>query len=71
MGLQQFFQHFFPIRSLDDLREEAFALMYCVKGMSYDSIENMLSSDREWYIRRLYKQLQHEDEQMKKATKRK
>jgi hypothetical protein len=51
------------------LREEAFSLMYCVKGMTYGDIENMLTIDREWYIRRLHKQLKHEDDAMKKATR--
>lgn len=57
--------------SLKDLREEAFALMYCMKGMTYGDIERMPSVDREWYLARLYRQLKKEADDVKtKSVKR-
>jgi len=42
-----------------------FALTYMVKGMNYDSVLNMTSRDRMWYLRRLLKQLDFEKKKMK------
>jgi cyanate lyase len=53
------------------LREEEFALMYCMKGgITYGEINTMLGVDREWHLSRLYKQLKLEEEEAKKATNR-
>jgi len=51
------------------LREEVFALTYCMEGMTYGDVERMLSVDREWYLRRLHKQLKKEAEQMKRGSR--
>lgn len=36
--------------------------------MGYNAVLNMTREDREWYLRRLNKQLKHEHEEMKKAA---
>jgi hypothetical protein len=51
--------------SLNDLREEAFALTYCMKSMTYGDIVSMSSTDREWYLARLYRQLKKEAADLK------
>lgn len=51
------------------MREEVFALTYCMEGMTYGDVERMLSVDREWYIKRLHQQLKKESEQMKRSMK--
>jgi hypothetical protein len=52
------------------LREEEFALMYCMKGgMTYSDIQGMSAQDREWHLARLYKQLKWEEEELKKERK--
>lgn len=40
-----------------------------MEGMTYDSVVNMLSVDRRWYLDRLYKQLKKENDEMKKDVK--
>lgn len=58
------------IHKLKDLREEEFALMYCMKGgISYAEIQDMLGVDREWHLARLFRQLKDEEEQLKRAAK--
>jgi len=69
MELQQFFRFFFPISSLDSLREEIFALTYVMKGMTYGDLLEMDSSERWWYLKRLHKQLKKETQEMKQAGK--
>jgi len=36
--------------------------------MGYDAVENMTRADREWFLRRLNRQLKQEHEEMKKAA---
>lgn len=69
MGVRQFFRRFFPLKTTDDLREEMFALTYCMEGMVYGHVEKMLTKDRVWYLRRLYRQLKRENDEMKRAGK--
>jgi len=38
-----------------------------MEGMTYGDVKGMLSVDREWYLRRLFKQLKKESDQSKKA----
>ena len=54
----------------ETLREEIFALTYCMKGITYDNIESMSSIDRNWYLNRLYKQLKKEADEMEKKQPR-
>lgn len=45
--------------------------MYCMKGgMTYGDIQGMYARDREWHLARLFKQLQLEEEENKKAMAR-
>jgi cyanate lyase len=37
-----------------------------MKGITYDNIESMTSSDRNWYLNRLYRQLKKEADEVKK-----
>lgn len=69
MGLPLFFRSFFPIAREEDLLEELFALVYCVKGMTGEYIESMSTHDRIWHLERLEKQLKAEAAELKKATK--
>jgi hypothetical protein len=55
---------------LSDLREEEFALTYCMKGMTWTCLQNMLGVEREWHLARLYKQLKKEQEESKQAARR-
>ena len=57
------------MKNTEVLREEVFALTYCMKGMTYSDIERMLSADRMWYLERLYKQLKSEADEVKKTSK--
>jgi hypothetical protein len=50
------------------LLEEFFALLYCIKGMTWDACMRMRSRDRIWMLRRLEKQLKREAEDAKKAA---
>lgn len=50
------------------MREEVFALTYCMKGMTYGDVEGMLAQDRVWYLKRLNEQLKAESDEVKKAT---
>lgn len=52
-----------------ELREQVFALTYCMPGMTFGDIHGMNSSDREWYIERLHKQKKDEAEEIKRASK--
>jgi len=52
---------------LEDLREQVFALTYCMEGMPYDAIQEMEPDEREWYVTRLNNQLKRENEDIKKA----
>jgi len=36
-----------------------------MKGMTYSDVEQMLTIDRKWYLKRLYKQLKKESEEAK------
>jgi hypothetical protein len=49
------------------LREEVFALTYCMEGMTYGDVERMMTVDREWYLKRLHKQLKKEADAMKRG----
>lgn len=69
MGVYQFFRNFFPISKLDDLLEQVFTLTYCMKGMDYSSIMEMEFVEREWYLKRLSKQLKDEEKMLKKGKK--
>jgi len=50
------------------LLEEVFALLYCIKGMTWDACENMRTRDRIWILRRLEKQLKREADDAKRAS---
>ena len=50
------------------LRQEVFALTYCMKGMTYGDVEGMLSVDRVWYLNRLNEQLKQEADGIKKGS---
>lgn len=52
---------------MEDLREQVFALTYCMEGMEYSSIQEMEPDEREWYVTRLNNQLKRENEEIKKA----
>ena len=52
---------------MEDLREQVFALTYCMEGMPYDAIQEMEPDEREWYVTRLNNQLKRENEDIKKA----
>ena len=51
------------------MREEVFALTYCMEGMTYGDVMAMPSRERIWYLRRLHRQLKKEADEMKKAAK--
>ena len=40
-----------------------------MKGITYESILDMDSQDRSWFLRRLHKQLKHEAREMEQASK--
>lgn len=69
MELRQFFLRFFHLKGEDTLREEMFALTYCMEGMPYDAVERMPSVDRVWYLKRLEEQIVRESEEVKKVQK--
>jgi hypothetical protein len=52
---------------IEDLREQVFALTYCMEGVGYDAISEMPSDEREWFVRRLDKQIKRENDEVKKA----
>jgi hypothetical protein len=64
--VRRFFRHFFPISDTEELREESFILAYCVKGFTLDSILEMTTTDRYWYMKRLKEQLEDEAAAMQK-----
>lgn len=45
-------------------------LSYKVPGFTY-AVEEMSTEEREWFVRRLHKQLKDEESAIKRATKRK
>jgi hypothetical protein len=65
---RKFFRFFFPLIKTEDLLEEVFALLYCIKGMTWEACENMRTKDRIWMLRRLEKQLKREAEDAKRAS---
>jgi hypothetical protein len=46
-----------------------FVLTYAMNGMTYGDVEDMLSTDRVWYVKRLEEQIKKESEEVKKAQK--
>lgn len=66
MDIQGFFRRFFPIARLEHLREEIFALTYCMKGVTWSCIEKMPSEERVWLLKRLHAQVQKESDDMEK-----
>jgi hypothetical protein len=46
-----------------------FVLTYAMNGMTYGDVEDMLSTDRVWYVKRLEEQIKKESEEVKKAPK--
>jgi Sec7-like guanine-nucleotide exchange factor len=68
LGLQKFFRGFFPVASLDDIREQSFALYYFSEGgIAYRDVEEMEASERNWHLRRIAKQKTDEQEAIKRA----
>jgi hypothetical protein len=68
LGVQKFFRGFFPVTSLDDIREQTFALYYFSEGgIAYRDVENMEASERNWHLGRIAKQKTDEAEAIKKA----
>jgi len=53
------------------LREQVFALTYCMEGMTYGDVMDMPSVDREWYLNRLHTQMKREADAMKRTRVRK
>jgi hypothetical protein len=53
------------VKPIETLREEAFALTYCMNGITYADVENMASSERVWFLRRLRDQLRDEAKKSK------
>lgn len=51
---------------MNQIREEVFALSYTVKGFVYP-VKDMNPSDREWFLKRVDKQLKEEAKAIKKA----
>jgi hypothetical protein len=68
LELQKFFRGFFPVTSLDDIREQVFALYYFSEGgITYRDVDDMESSERTWHLKRIAKQKTDESEAIKKA----
>jgi len=57
-----FFPHFLCTASTEDSLEEAFALTYNMKGMTYSDVERMSTVDRRWFLKRLLKQMKKSEE---------
>jgi hypothetical protein len=51
--------------------EEEFALTYSMKGMDWFAIQDMLSKERLWHLRRLRDQLKKENAEIKRTTPKK
>jgi hypothetical protein len=69
LGVSKFFRGFFPLVSLEDLREQSFALYYFTEGgVTYSDVEEMEASERHWHLKRLRQQKQAEADAMKKAN---
>lgn len=46
-----------------------FSLTYCMNGITYGDIMEMVPEERDWYIRRLDKQIKRENEEIKKGAR--
>lgn len=51
--------------------QEEFALTYCMKGMTWSDVQNMLTRERVWHLKRLRDQLKKENEALPKPKGRK
>ena len=68
MELPIFFRSFFPLATLDELREETFALYYFSEGgVKYGDVLDMESDERRWNLRRIEKQKALEAEAIERA----
>jgi hypothetical protein len=72
LELRQFFFKFFPIADLDQLREQAFGIVYTMEGgVQYrdvmgDNPGGMSADERRWWLARITKQLKKEAAAVKK-----
>lgn len=69
LGIRKFFRSFFPILAREDFLEEVFALLYCIKGMTWEACLDLEGWERLYLLRRLEKQLRQEATEIKKASK--
>lgn len=69
MGIHKFFRDFFPVLAGEEFLEEVFALLYCIKGMTWEACLSLEGWERLYLLRRLEKQLRQETAEIKKATK--
>lgn len=61
MELRQFFHDVLQVgANLERLRQETFALLYTIPGMTYEAVMGMTSSDVEWYLKRVIAQKKKE-----------
>lgn len=66
-----FLRECFPARGLEEVREEAFILLYGYKGsFTLPIIKAMKSEERSWYCNRLIEQKNAEAAEIKKASER-
>lgn len=49
--------------------EQAFALTYCIKSIGYEAIEKMTRKEREFFLKRLNKQLKKENDEIEKIKR--
>lgn len=73
LDLRPFFWDLLPVAatSPEALWEQQFSLVYnCKGGLTYHDIDLMTLDERDWWVRRLEAQIERENEQIRKATKR-
>lgn len=72
MDLRAFFWDDLPLvgSSSEDLWEQQFSLVYnCKGGLSYDNVDRMTVTERDWWVRRLTTQIERENEAIRKGSK--
>jgi hypothetical protein len=69
LELREFFRDFFPVLSGEEFLDEVFALLYCIKGMTWEACLELESRERLYLLRKLSEQLKKEAASIKKASK--
>ena len=60
VDVRRFFRNFLPVRTWEELQDEAFILVYLIPGLSYADVCSMDNVERDEWLERLYQQKKRE-----------